>query len=184
MPPNQKTKLHVVIGGAAGTRPGTHPGNVWITPPWFADRIAASMGGRIALDPCTEAHNPIGAARFYTVKDDGLAKPWNARTIYVNPPYSDVAPWIRKAIVAAARGARVYMLLPVRTDADYHHELLREATDVLLIQGRLRFLDRNGKKAGSPAFCSMLVGLGISTRPLADLGVVVVPTAFGIPRSA
>lgn len=30
MSPRPKSKLRVVIGGAAGARPADHPGNVWL----------------------------------------------------------------------------------------------------------------------------------------------------------
>jgi len=162
--------LHpVVIGGAARHRDGAHRGNAWLTPTWFIEEIRTAFGGRIDLDPCTEPSNPTGARRFFTAKDDGVRRKWKGR-MSVNPPYSPLEPWIDKAIAASKAGARVYMLLPVRTDSGYQQRLLAAATDVLFIHRRLKFVPADGGKSGSPAFGSMIVGLNVRTAPLAHLG--------------
>ena len=162
--------LHpVVIGGAARHRDGAHRGNAWLTPTWFIEEIRTAFGGRIDLDPCTEPSNPTGARRFFTAKDDGLRRAWKGR-VFVNPPYSPSEPWIDKAIASSRAGAQVYMLLPVRTDTGYQQRLLAAATDVLFIHRRIKFVPADGGKSGSPAFGSMVVGLNLSTAPLAHLG--------------
>ena len=49
-------------------------------------------------------------------------------------------------------------LLPARTDCKWFHELAAKRADALFfLKGRVRFIDKNGRKAGSPAFASMLV---------------------------
>jgi site-specific DNA-methyltransferase (adenine-specific) len=163
---------HIVLGGDAGTRPCEHRGNAWETPAAIVDDVRDAFGGRIDLDPATEPHNPVGAARFYTAAEDGLMQAWGPVNVYLNPPYSKVEPWIAKAIAESAAGARIYMLLPVRTDAAYHQRLLHDATDVLFVRGRLAFVHADLRGRPKPAaFCSMFVGLNISTKPLLHLGV-------------
>jgi phage N-6-adenine-methyltransferase len=164
-------RLHrVVLGGDARHRSGEHRGNAWLTPAALVVEIRRAFGGVIDLDPCTEPHNPTGARRFFTAADDGLTKRWRGR-VFCNPPYSPIQPWIDKAILEAQRGARVYMLVPVRTDAAYHQRLLAAADDVLFLRGRLRFAQADGERATGPAaFPSMVVGLGVSTVPLRHLG--------------
>ena len=168
-------RLHrVVLGGDARHRHGTHRRNAWLTPSPFVEEIRTAFGGTVDLDPCTETTNPTGARRFYTAADDGLRRRWRGR-IFVNPPYSPLEPWIDKAIAEARRGARIYMLVPVRTDAVYHQRLLAAATDVVFLRGRLRFTQADGAASSGPAaFGSMVVGLGISTLPLSHLGRVLV----------
>ena len=162
--------LHpVVMGGTARHRDGAHRGNAWLTPAWFVEEIRAAFGGRIDLDPCTEPTHPTKARSFVTAEDDGLRRSWRGR-VFVNPPYSPSEPWIDKAIAASKAGARVYMLLPVRTDTGYQQRLLAAARDVLFIHRRLKFVLADGGKSGSPAFGSMVVGLNVSTAPLAHLG--------------
>jgi len=90
-------------------------------------------------DPCPS--NPI---------EDGLEVDWTARN-YVNPPYSDKIPWIKKAIKEQKKGNLTVMLLPQDTSAVWYHDLVLPNAEVLSFRGRLK-LD-NGKH---PRYGSML----------------------------
>jgi phage N-6-adenine-methyltransferase len=63
--------------------------------PWFfyqaLDRIFS-----FTVDACA---SPLNAKhkRYWTVKEDGLAQPWMDERVFFNPPYSDPAPWVKKA---------------------------------------------------------------------------------------
>lgn len=51
--------------------------------------VAREAMGSIELDPasCEIANREnVRARRFFTKDDDGLSKPWDAKTIFVNPP--------------------------------------------------------------------------------------------------
>lgn len=151
----------------------------YMTPKGLVPDLTAAFGGQIDLDPCWEPASPIVARHTFTKKQNGLNKDWGGClmfAVYVNPPYGDKK-WIYKSIAEAHAGARIIMLLPVRTDAVYHQRLLKAATDFVLIEGRLSFTAA-GKKdedATPAAFGSMLVGLNQSVRALAHLGVLVSP---------
>jgi hypothetical protein len=172
---------YTVLGGAARARKSEDRGNAWLTPREFVELVRAAMGGIIHLDPATEVGNPTGAFTFYTALDDGLYLPWWGN-VFLNPPYSPLGPWVEKAIESAKAGARIYMLVPVRTDAAYHQRLLAASTDVLLLRGRLSFARPDVEERPKPAaFGSMLVGLGgASTQPLNHLGVRL--RACGVPK--
>jgi len=59
----------------------------WCTPPKYVNAIREFFGGQIALDPCSNEHSIVGASIEYGLPhSDGLAKPWNAPTVFVNPP--------------------------------------------------------------------------------------------------
>lgn len=161
-----------VFGNGAQGRKSEDRDNAWLTPTALLPAIRKVLGGQIGLDPCTELDNPTKARRFYTAADDGLRMPWRAKRIFCNPPYSPVSPWIYKCMEAAKVGSHVALLLPVRTDAQYHQELFNAATDVLFFKGRLSFRRADGEPAGKPAFCSMLVGINVSCAPAAHLGVL------------
>lgn len=171
----QLRRANTLAGGVARHRKGGDDGNRWLTPESIVEAVRAAFNGVIDLDPATEPSNPTGAIRHYTQLEDGLAQPWSRR-IFLNPPYSPISPWIERSIEAEREGARIYLLVPVRTDAAYHHRLMTAATDVLFLRGRVRFRRADGTVAGSPAFASMIVGLGISVRRLRLDGVVYVPT--------
>lgn len=48
--------------------------------------------------------------------------------------------WVRKAVLTAANGTTVVMLLPVRTDTQWWHEYVdKHATEVRFVRGRLTF---------------------------------------------
>ena len=65
--------------------------NIWITPQDELDPVRRYAP--IGLDPCTEAHNPVGAASFFTEQDDGLVRSWAGHGLtFVNPPYSTLPP--------------------------------------------------------------------------------------------
>jgi len=167
---------NILAGGKARHRKGGDDNNRWMTPAAILEAVLAAFGGVIDLDPSTEPWNPTGAVRFFTQANSGLAKPWPPVRIWLNPEYSPIEPWIDHALEAERAGARIYMLVPVRTDAAYHHRLMAAATDVLFLKGRVKFMRLDGSSSGSPAFASMIVGLGISTRRLKLAGIVYVPT--------
>ena len=65
--------------------------NEWYTPPEIIDMARLVMGG-IELDPASNAHAQtwIKADRYFTEQDNGLAQAWQAKTIWLNPPYGNL----------------------------------------------------------------------------------------------
>lgn len=104
---------------------------------------------------------------------DGLIENWRTplrperRCGYLNPPYSDVTPWIAKAANEAANGFTTVMLLPT-LNGEVWGRWVGFAREVIFIIGRIQFLDfrtgkpilgRNGKPGGNNRG-SMLVIFG------------------------
>jgi hypothetical protein len=151
-------------------REGTHPNQRQLTPPYVLEPVRVALGG-IELDPCTEPDNPCGAERFYTV--DGLDQPWDAATIYVNPPYSRARePWVRACIAAAARGSRVVLLMPAATDTRIFQEAVESASQVVFIKGRVKFgVLRDNRRQEAASHPSALIGWNVDLTPCVHLGL-------------
>jgi hypothetical protein len=67
----------------------------YYTPAWVFER----MGIEFDLDVCAPPGGIpwIPARRYFTQEDDGLARPWEGR-VWMNPPFSNSAPWVRRFI--------------------------------------------------------------------------------------
>ena len=89
--------------------------------------------------------------RFWTVNDSALDHSWKAEIVWCNPPYSEIRPWIEKALTECVAGCRlVVMLLPAnRTEQGWWQELIEPVRDTgkqhdvavatEFLRGRLRF---------------------------------------------
>jgi phage N-6-adenine-methyltransferase len=138
---------------AAAARVSDQPnydGDSWSTPD---DIIAAAREvlGDIDLDPATNpaAQERIRARLHYTLTDDGLSKRWSGR-VWLNPPYSDPAPWVELLLEGYERGNVDAALVLVNscTDTGWFQPLL-ERFPVCFVRGRIRFL--YGGVQGGPA---------------------------------
>lgn len=124
--------------------------------------------GPFTLDVAAAAHN-TKCPRFYDVDADGLAQDWSGHRVWCNPPYSDIAPWVRKAWCAHVDADRVVMLLPAtRTEQQWWQHMVEPYRDragsplrVEFLAGRMAFL-RPGQTAVQsgerpPFGCALLV---------------------------
>lgn len=132
------------------------------TPPEFMESIYAAFGP-VDLDPCANIHSPVIAKRkiLLTEGGDGLKDDWSGDLAFVNPPFSQLLVWLRRAHEQWRFGnvRTVVCLVPVRTDSAWFHETLSVDADMFLLRGRVRFLDAAGKGQHTP-FSLMLVTLG------------------------
>ena len=127
----------------------------WATPIDVFNRISERYGP-FDLDACCRDAT-AKATRYFTKDDDGLAHPWRGR-VWVNPPYSDPAPWIQKAILEVEQGhsERVVMLLPASIDTGWYHSFVLPYADVVPVRGRIRFIGWKGTPIGSPKAGSVI----------------------------
>ena len=162
--------------------------DTWLTPERILGPARSEAGGAFDLDPATlirnDGTNPSGAREAYAKNrsDDGLALSWLAdragraiRTIWVNPPYSDIAPWVDRAIKTVRENPdmRIWMLIPAATGTGYGQAALRGASAVCFLRGRVKHLRLDGSMKGAPEFDSMIVGFGAaSCEKYAEFGVV------------
>lgn len=122
------------------------------------------------LDPCADALAKAAPDAFYT---DGLDRPWHGE-VFVNPPWSDIGPWVSKAWVEVEEGhcKNVTMLLPdnrqstawwqelVEPHRDGRCELIASTLTTHYLKGRPRYgspSDPQGLKAQSPPFGAVVL---------------------------
>jgi len=96
------------------------------------------------FDPCPE-----------NAKFNGILIDWKERN-FVNPPYKTKVQnaFVEKAVLEFKKGKLVVMLLPVRTSTiRFHDFILKFATEIIFIKGRLKF----GLKNKDSPFDSMVI---------------------------
>lgn len=110
--------------------------DTWLTPRFILDQL-----GNFDLDPCAcDAIPDWCAPRYFRKDDDGLAQEWAGR-VFMNPPFSDVSPWLRKH----AAHANGITLVPASVESRTWREIVwRDAYGVLLLHGRTRFCNPDG----------------------------------------
>lgn len=123
----------------------------WSTPQDVFNILDREFG--FTLDPCATADN-AKCRLYFTQNEDGLKQDWGGHRVFVNPPYSDIKEWVKKAYYSSLKaGTVVVMLIPARTDTTWFHEYVTKAAEVRFIRGRLKF----GGSDNSAPFPSMLV---------------------------
>jgi phage N-6-adenine-methyltransferase len=131
----------------------------WGTPQAFFEYIENEFNVQFTLDACASDYNTKCLLNYYTEQNDGLTQDWHGE-VWCNPPYARVIKhqFIRKAANEAGLGnARVFCLIPARTDTKLFHDvIMKEAAAVYFIKGRLNF-EHNRRGMGSAPFASMLV---------------------------
>ena len=157
-------------------------GDDWFTPRRILGAVVFALGG-IELDPCCHPGSPAHgvADRTYCLSDgdDGLAMPWDARSVFVNPPYSDVGPWLERCRIAAGKGAGVVALVPTRPETRAWRRSVFEADcGAFIVQqtGRIRFVGSDGQTHGNGMITTCFVtwheGIARELRTgLADAGI-------------
>jgi phage N-6-adenine-methyltransferase len=118
----------------------------YATPP----EIFRRFGADCTLDVCATKGKAM-CPSFFTKEQDGLKQRWRG-TVWMNPPYSDLVNWCRKAYEYALAGGTVIALLPVWSDAGWFHSHVRYG-EITFLRGKLSYVGR----AGYAWFPSMVV---------------------------
>lgn len=123
--------------------------------------------GEIDLDPCANVLSPVIARRRILLSEggDGLSDTWSGKTAFMNPPFSQLLLWLRRAHDQWRAGnvQTVICLVPVRTDSPWFHDTLSADADIYLLRGRVRFLDSHSKGQHTP-FSLMVLTLGATVE--------------------
>jgi hypothetical protein len=121
----------------------------WTTPAWALDLVREFFGGVIDLDPCSNPASTVGATTEYTVADDGLTHPWAGR-VWVNPPYSSPAEWMRRCLAAYREGHEVLAMPKGDWSVSWWRDYVLPAPARCQLHERVAF-GAGGKKAPFPS---------------------------------
>ena len=113
--------------------------DLWNTPPGL---LAEITGGESFFDPCPESPT-----------FNGLAIPWSTTQLnFVNPPYSELRYWCKKATEESLLGCRIALLMPARVSAQYFHKwVLPFCREIRFVRGRRRFIVQETKELAEHA---------------------------------
>jgi hypothetical protein len=165
-------------------RPESHLRQRMLTPAYILKPIRSLLGG-IALDPCTEPDNPTDAERFYCLPQDGCALPWDAPTVFCNPPYGEVrGRWVQRCI-AEGTSRKVVLLIPAHTDTRIFQRALGACRSVFFVCSRIRFgvLREGGGQQEAASHGSAIFGFGVCVAPLDLLGLPLRALGGGVSPS-
>lgn len=118
-------------------------GDEWRTPLEFYQGLNRRF--RFQLDAaCTTANCLAPRGLHADVGFDALMEPWRPGPVWVNPPYSNVRPWLERGVLYNEH--TVVVLVPADTSVRWWHDIVaRYASEVLFVVGRLRFLSPAGE---------------------------------------
>lgn len=102
----------------------------WVAP------VANAVGG-FDLDPCASATSDLAAENIRM--DGGLARSWDDyRTVWVNHPFSDPAPWLQEA--AECDAETVVTLSKADPSTEWFHEQALRADVLAFPNDRVNFI--------------------------------------------
>ena len=99
---------------------------------------------QFTIDVCATKEN-AKCLEYITEQMDALSLPWHG-TCWMNPPFSTIGKWIKKAYEESLRGATVVCLVPSRTNTAWWHEYVMKG-EIRFLRGRPKF---KGAKHGFP----------------------------------
>jgi phage N-6-adenine-methyltransferase len=125
--PNPPRAEFVLVAGLPMKVHFSSATDIWSTPKEVYQILDAEFG--FDFDPC-----PLNP------QFDGLEIEWGSCN-FVNPPYSELGKWIKKAYEEFKKNKTVVMLIPSRTDTKAWHDFVMKAAEIRFIKGRLKFGD-------------------------------------------
>jgi phage N-6-adenine-methyltransferase len=135
------------------------------------DDLFSKLNGehRFTLDAAANDENHK-CDLYFTRESDGLAQSWAHQTVWCNPPYSDLLPWVRKALDETESGCpKAVLLVPAnRTEQAWWQDYIEPNREcdrgvaTHFIRGRVSFGNPDNSPSKSPPFGVVLI---VFTKP-------------------
>lgn len=148
-------------GDYGGSKTPADQRDIWRTPPALFACLNAEFC--FQLDAAAAPHNAL-CRKFITAEQNTLETPWADYLsipgyVWLNPPYSDITPFVKKATTESANQIGTVMLVPADTSVGWFKEAIQTASEVRFITaGRLAFINPvTGKPVSGNNKGSMLI---------------------------
>lgn len=148
-------------GDYGGSKTPLDQRDLWRTPPALFSSLNAEFC--FQLDAAAAPHNAL-CRKFITAEQNTLETPWADYLsipgyVWLNPPYSDITPFVKKAAAESANQIGTVMLVPADTSVGWFKEAIKTASEVRFITaGRLAFINPvTGKPVSGNNKGSMLI---------------------------
>ncbi|EHD5650144.1 phage N-6-adenine-methyltransferase [Salmonella enterica subsp. enterica serovar Cerro] len=148
-------------GDYGGSKTPLDQRDLWRTPPALFAALDAEFC--FQLDAAAAPHNAL-CRKFITAEQNTLETPWGDYLsipgyVWLNPPYSDITPFVKKAVAESANQIGTVMLVPADTSVGWFREAIQTASEVRFITaGRLAFINPvTGKPVSGNNKGSMLI---------------------------
>jgi phage N-6-adenine-methyltransferase len=133
-------------------------GDEWETPKSLFNKLNEEFD--FVIDAACTTDNmlcPYGFTHEWLLEDtvlsDALKRDWTKQHdvkgnlmenphIFLNPPYSKIGAFLKKAYEESEKGAVVVCLIPCRCDTKYWHNYVMKAKEIRFIIGRVKFANR------------------------------------------
>ena len=98
--------------------------------------------GQFDLDPCAShrPHKPLALQEYRFPEDNGLLLPWKG-SVFVNPPFSELATWINRFVL---HGNGV-LLVPARVEVSWFWKLWHNSNAIFFTKGPVKYICPGGK---------------------------------------
>ena len=148
-------------GDYGGSKTPADQRDLWRTPPALFACLNAEFC--FQLDAAAAQHNAL-CKKFITAEQNTLETSWADYLsipgyVWLNPPYSDITPFVKKAAAESSNQIGTVMLVPADTSVGWFKEAIQTASEVRFITaGRLAFINPvTGKPVSGNNKGSMLI---------------------------
>lgn len=132
--------------------------DLWSTPSELVAWMEIEYGD-YDIDAAASKENAV-CEKFYSKETNCLKRWWGSnKHIWLNPPYSNITPFVKKAIEQMEHNNQIDILLPCDTSTGWFYEAQQRAAEIIWITGEVYQEDGTEySRTGRLAFTSAITG--------------------------
>ena len=132
--------------------------DLWSTPSEVVEWMKSEYGD-YDIDAAASKENAV-CEKFYSKETNCLKRWWGSnKHIWLNPPYSNITPFVKKAIEQMEHNNQIDILLPCDTSTGWFYEAQQKAAEIIWITGEVYQEEGTEySRTGRLAFTSALTG--------------------------